>query len=851
MKKWLKENKKNLVIASIVLCVLLVTLPILRQVFDNTILPYLSMVENNSWSTQLMLLLLICLIYAYSCVKYNRLHDGCKIISSYIIWTNVFLILYLKCRLTYRTDYIFYGLECLPICYSDACVILIVLIEIILVFLRFKNKITKESKDNQSVKFQSFLPDVPSNTDFMRRENYVEGLLNKILVSVKNGVTKNHSFTILLNEKYGAGKTTFMLNLRDQIKSNEAYVIDFKPWLCPSSQQMITELLNQFVENKIPIRKQLFAKYAQALASESSWIGVVSRFMLNSTSTPLSKQFDNIADEMKSLKKPVIVLVDDVDRLSEDELMELIKLIRNTAAFPNTFYVVAADKRYLSTSLANKGIKEPDLFLQKFFNFEMTFPKDDFCLDDMLKSKLLELVDDQDLVSKFVNKECVKYIIQTPRDIYRYCNLLSFEMDLFKQSETMSEINVMDLMLLTLLHYFSDEIYKVLREHDALVLKKKFGHLTLNEYFEDIIHKRYAEMMENVAAHTMGVKPAPRNKCDSFSEAIDKTIPSNEERIALVLTELFPSTITNAKYSISNVANYYKYFSGKIARNEMMEAEVYEIIELPSDEFRNRFNKICVEGKFNSFKLRLDDYSKTNGLHSLSILQNLAHVWTQMKCMHDNPNGLLKSFDIFAIDMKFIILNVFTQKVNSKNDVSQKIIKEWFHTECNFEFLVLTLDTLRDDTFNVDIHMIISNEQKQAYSNHVIKRFIHEHMSKAPFMDNVVEQYYNFGRLLWYPQLKIYIQSLTVEQRQQWVYRVVINKNGIWSWNKNLIKGITAHHGYCLNIYFDDLGIKFDDELHSEMMKVSINLSVEEQQNNRFVQFVIALHKQYFHVLEN
>ena len=96
MKKWFKENKKSLIVALITFCAVLVSQSVLKQGFDNLILPYLSIVANNSWLVQVPLVGLICLIYVYSCIKSSSLYNGSKIISSRIIW----IILLLSIRLT-------------------------------------------------------------------------------------------------------------------------------------------------------------------------------------------------------------------------------------------------------------------------------------------------------------------------------------------------------------------------------------------------------------------------------------------------------------------------------------------------------------------------------------------------------------------------------------------------------------------------------------------------------------------------------------------------------------------------------------------------------------------------------
>ena len=845
MKKWFKENKKSLIVALITFCAVLVSQSVLKQGFDNLILPYLSIVANNSWLVQVPLVGLICLIYVYSCIKSSSLYNGSKIISSRIIWIILLLSIFIYLRLTYQSDYIFYGIKSLRISYTDICAIFVFLVELILVVSRIVNKIAKKSNDNQSETIQSFTPDIPASKDRMKRINHLEGLLNKILASYNSGVTKKQSFTILLNEKYGAGKTTFMLNLKGQIKSNDAYVIDFKPWLCPDSQQMATELLNQFVENDIPVKERLFTKYAQALTNESSWVGVASRFVLSSTSTSLSKHFDDIAEDMQSLKKPIIVLVDDVDRLSEDELIELIKLIRNTAAFPNVFYIVAADKGYLSSTLENKGIKEPEIFLQKFFNFEMTFPKDDFCLEEILKEKLMQVVNDQDVVINFLTTIGVRDVLQTPRDAYRFCNMLSFEVDILQQSNVINEINMMDLMRLTLLRYYSDEIYKFLRDQDDRILDINHNDIVLKDDFKDVIYTHDKTITELAAKITNS--PVKKVRCSTYNDALESSMPTKGKIILDLLYDLFPDSPKYNQYAISKVGEYFKYFSGRNAKYEIMGLEVQRIINLPVNAFKLAFDKICIDNKFDNFQDKLLRYLRNQDTNNINIFKNLVYVWQYIKSLPENKD--FSNDELFSIDMLSLSFECFCLKsrVVDDNEISniKSQLDEWFKTEEDLEYLALALHHLISIP-NSQIRIILSNNEIREYSNMVFRRFIDEQMSKAPFSERIVKQYYSFGFSLWQAHLQEFIKSLSQQEKGEWIRRVVYkDQNNKWHWNLKLIKGINAHHGTSLDSYFFELGIQFDSQLQTALNKVNIDFLVERQMDNDFVKYIIELNERY------
>lgn len=66
---------------------------------------------------------------------------------------------------------------------------------------------------------------------------------------------------------------------------------------------------------------------------------------------------------LKQMDRPIVVTIDDLDRLASAELFEVLRLIRNTAAFPNLIYVVCYDKDYVVRQIEEKGIQESGLSL--------------------------------------------------------------------------------------------------------------------------------------------------------------------------------------------------------------------------------------------------------------------------------------------------------------------------------------------------------------------------------------------------------------------------------------------------------------------------------------------------------
>ena len=190
-----------------------------------------------------------------------------------------------------------------------------------------------------------------------------------------------HSFVIHIGEHYGQGKTSFLMMLENEAKKcmdkKPAVYINFEPWLCDTETGIITEFFSIFRENlkeMLPELDKTVRDYATLLLSSVGYsssgfsIDFASLGMKNEGS--LKSNHDRIREELQKINRPIIITIDDVDRLQSKELMMVLKLIRDTADFPNVFYIVAADNIHLKKMLNIQHIDDAETYLEKFFNLE-------------------------------------------------------------------------------------------------------------------------------------------------------------------------------------------------------------------------------------------------------------------------------------------------------------------------------------------------------------------------------------------------------------------------------------------------------------------------------------------------
>jgi predicted KAP-like P-loop ATPase len=89
-----------------------------------------------------------------------------------------------------------------------------------------------------------------------------------------------------------------------------------------------------------------------------------------------------------------VILIDEVDRLMPGEILQLFRLVRMVANFPNTTYVVAFDRQMVVDALAaqfNGARLAASRYLEKIFQAEIPLP---FPETTLIKQKVVEKLDE-------------------------------------------------------------------------------------------------------------------------------------------------------------------------------------------------------------------------------------------------------------------------------------------------------------------------------------------------------------------------------------------------------------------------------------------------------------------------
>lgn len=368
-------------------------------------------------------------------------------------------------------------------------------------------------------------------------------------------------------------------------------VIDFNPWMFSGSDQLVDFFFTQ-------IGAELKVKNESRLGKIADWLGqyagifkpaakliplpagnAVGEFIAagisglagtTSADRSVQKVRDDITEALSKLEKPIVVIIDDIDRLTKIEIREIFKLVRLTASFPNIIYLLAFDRERVEQALSEDGIPGR-AYLEKIVLLSFDVPQ---ASEKMLRSRALAEL--ERILSPVTNatldegrwhsaySEVIEPLLSNIRDVTRYA--ISAKQTI---KDLGDKVDLVDLLAMEALRVFRPEIFRrlpTLRNElaGAGVIAGGAGKRTckgVEELFKDSADKGYSSAIESllnefpgnetVAALLAYVFPASQH--DHMSEELNTW--RTERRMAhidflnLYFDRVMPDSLVAFRYS--------------------------------------------------------------------------------------------------------------------------------------------------------------------------------------------------------------------------------------------------------------------------------------------------------------
>src|SRR5665213_1552038 len=266
---------------------------------------------------------------------------------------------------------------------------------------------------------------------------------SKAIANAINNIPSGKGAVVAINGQWGSGKTSSInfikFYLNEIPEGKRPILVDFNPWWFSGEEQLLRGFFDVF--------KSAFGKGKGA----DDAIEIISLFCAGISKVPggggldevgqLLKRFTDSGKSLQTLKSEIeeklvaiglkiIVFVDDVDRLTPQETLQVFKVIKAIGDFKNVVYVLSFDRSIALESISNIHEGFGESYLEKIvqMQFELPTPDPDGLLEMLFPELDFILGNEQRKFDTQRWQNAFYYLasfINTPRDIKRLCNALS------------------------------------------------------------------------------------------------------------------------------------------------------------------------------------------------------------------------------------------------------------------------------------------------------------------------------------------------------------------------------------------------------------------------------------------
>ncbi|MDD4509737.1 MAG: KAP family NTPase [Oscillospiraceae bacterium] len=459
-----------------------------------------------------------------------------------------------------------------------------------------------------------FYSDKPimSNVDDQLSRGGFAKLLAQALINLNSADT----FSVGLYGKWGSGKTSLinmMLNeIEEQQRSiceeNRFIVVHFDPWNFSEANQLLSQffirLSNEFRskgDKNLSKIGEALETYSDAfdLAEGIPVVGGILALLGKKGATALGKKMKKGSDEKDILKqkeyvisllkkqvRKILVVIDDIDRLNNEQIRQVFQLITSVAKFPNTIYLLAFDKEIVVKALKKVQEGNGEDYLEKIIQMPIQIP-------DIQREKLREVLFDQLnlIISEYKDisfqqahwqrlfEPCVDPFIKNIRDINRLCNSVQF-----KLTTISSEVDFADMVAISALEVSLPQIYEWIKNNKSILT----GELDLSTIGRSKSQKEWYELYDSQIQSLLHSKNEGRDEHDAEIAItfLSRLFPHFGQKVGKIY-EVYDLNTFRKNNQIAHSEKFDRYFNLDLDNIGLKKSEIIKALySLSCEDFR-------------------------------------------------------------------------------------------------------------------------------------------------------------------------------------------------------------------------------------------------------------------------
>jgi hypothetical protein len=435
----------------------------------------------------------------------------------------------------------------------------------------------------------------------------------KRIFRIISSVRAPNGYVIGVHGRWGSGKSTALNFVKAYIEKHnqeivseeeKLFVIDFKPWIVSGHQDLMAaffKILSESLETPATRRKKTWIRRLLALESSaeglvdaaaklalivdvsgglaSKFAGDVAKHSIGRTmkgfrdAPSLQKAYLDLRDQLRRRRQRFVVIIDDIDRLQQEEIQSILQMVKTTGQLPNVIYILSYDRELVYSAVDENRASERPNFAEKIVQQEIDLPHPSTsALLSMLDDEISFLIGPTEPTTRwaFIIRDGIQRWIRSPRDVVRISNAVKFTAPALD-----GELDPHDILAMEGIRLFDTAAFQWIRENRDFLFRNG-RYLLANEETRAGVIERLRSALPDHA----------RDEILSFLLLLFPSLRSDVDNNSFAQTE--SRADLHARRGIATEAGYDSYFSLHPSANFVLKSTIDALVRSnDSEEVKN------------------------------------------------------------------------------------------------------------------------------------------------------------------------------------------------------------------------------------------------------------------------
>ena len=511
--------------------------------------------------------------------------------------------------------------------------------------------------------------------------------------------------TIGIYGEWGEGKTSVLNFIERELSEHKKDIVFFKfnPWrfgeedkLLVMFFELLANKLGKSASSKSDKLKKAVKKYSKIVAPVSSIIpgfgGAAEKIVEGVSDILGEKDIEDIKERVSKILREsntkIVVAIDDIDRLDKDEIYAVLKLVKLTAGFSNTTYLLSFDEKMVASAIGERfgGGREKagSNFLEKIIHVPLDLPKaQPFALKQYCYNLIEKVIGENGIkiseqeIGRFAQEFSQNILIRlnNPRLAVRYSNSVAFLLPLLA-----NEVNHVDLLLIEALKTFYPKHYDFVKSRPDFFIggysDLYTGYVKVNK------KKKVSELSSELKLLSEGFN---ENEKLAIKNLLTELFPRLNEAFS---TRQFPANKYQEWYNNKKICSpkyFDRYFSYTVIEGEISDVKFTELIDFADSE--------DIEATVSKLQLMIVEASYMRGfmyklefrLEELNWRTKTTLIFSILELEELIPEEDSLFFGIGTVRKEFIILTYDVVKSQNNQDDRFHFAEQVFNKAKSYE----------------------------------------------------------------------------------------------------------------------------------------------------------------------